>query len=89
MSIGARILYNVRLSKPMSSDIQPPRDDAQKPEALQLFHQAHGYQMKGDLEQAVGLYQKSIALYPTPEAHTFLGWALGFQGRFDAAIAEC
>jgi len=73
----------------MSSDIQPPRDEAHKPEALQIFHQAYGYQLKGDLEQAVELYQKSIALYPTPEAHTFLGWAYSFQGRYDAAITEC
>jgi len=26
---------------------------------------------------------------PTAEAHTFLGWAMSFQGRLDEAIEEC
>ena len=28
-------------------------------------------------------------LYPTAEAHTFLGWVYSFQSRYDEAIAEC
>jgi Tfp pilus assembly protein PilF len=28
-------------------------------------------------------------MYPTAEAHTFLGWAYSFQGRVDEAIKEC
>lgn len=45
--------------------------------------------MNGDLEQAVELYRASIALYPTVEAHTFLGWAYSLLGQYDQAIAEC
>jgi tetratricopeptide (TPR) repeat protein len=45
--------------------------------------------MKGELEEAVELYKKSIESYPTAEAHTFLGWTYSFMGRIDDAIAEC
>jgi len=45
--------------------------------------------MSGDLEGAIGAYERSIELYPTAEAHTFLGWAYSFQGRIDEAIKEC
>jgi hypothetical protein len=36
--------------------------------------------MEGGLDRAVERYQRSIEAHPTAEAHTFLGWTLGFQG---------
>lgn len=57
--------------------------------AHDLFLEAYEYQMEGDLDVAVELYQNSIRAYPTAEAHTFLGWAYSFLGRLDEAIAEC
>ncbi len=45
--------------------------------------------MAGDYDRAVELYRGSLALYPTAEAHTFLGWTYHFQGKIDEAIAEC
>jgi Tfp pilus assembly protein PilF len=35
------------------------------------------------------LYQASLAVAPTAEAHTFLGWVYSFQRRYAEAIAEC
>lgn len=46
-------------------------------------------QTSGDLEGAIAAYKRSIELYPTAEAHTFLGWAYSFQGQIDEAIKEC
>ena len=57
--------------------------------AYDLFQEAYERQMEGELEGAIELYQRSIATYPTAEAHTFLGWAYSFQGRLDDAIEEC
>jgi tetratricopeptide (TPR) repeat protein len=57
--------------------------------AYDLFQEAYEYQMEGELETAIELYQRSIDTYPTAEAHTFLGWTYSFQGRLDEAIAEC
>ena len=58
-------------------------------EAKHLFQEAYQKQTEGSLEEAIELYHKSIELFPTAEAHTFLGWALSFQGRLDEAIQEC
>lgn len=63
----------------------------QEPEQLaaRYFQQAYALQMKGQLEEAVDLYQRSIETCPTAEAHTFLGWTYSFMGRLDDAIQEC
>ena len=45
--------------------------------------------MAGDYDRAVELYLGSLALYPTAEAYTFLGWTYHFQGKIEEAIAEC
>jgi tetratricopeptide (TPR) repeat protein len=46
-------------------------------------------QMAGDLDDSIRLYRQSIALCPTADAHTYLGWVYSFQGRIDEAIAQC
>jgi tetratricopeptide (TPR) repeat protein len=68
------------------------RDDAstgRRREAIELFERAFEAQQLKDYEQAIELYQRSIAVYPTAEAHTFLGWVYSFQNRYDDAINEC
>jgi Tfp pilus assembly protein PilF len=58
-------------------------------EAKQRFEDAFEAQMAGDLDRAIELYLGSIALNPTAEAHTFLGWTYHFQGKIEEAIVEC
>ncbi len=60
-----------------------------KQKAIELLQQAYREQMAGNLDDAIGLYEASLAAYATAEAHTFLGWTYSFQGRFEDAIAEC
>ena len=57
--------------------------------ALELVQRAMNFQMAGDLDESIRLYRESIAVCPTADAHTYLGWAYSFQGRIDDAIAEC
>ena len=57
--------------------------------ATELWQEAYRDQMDGELDRAMERYQRSIDVYPTAEAHTFLGWALSAQGRFDEATDEC
>lgn len=64
-------------------------EDPELERALEYFQQAYECQMKGELLEAEELYKKSIDVYPTAEAHTFLGWTYSFMGRLDDAIAEC
>lgn len=57
--------------------------------AWDLLREAYQYQMGGEFEMAVELYRRSLDLHPTAEAYTFLGWTYHFQGKIEAAIAEC
>ena len=69
--------------------VQGEGREEDKREAWQLFQQAYERQMKGELEEAVALYKKSIEAHPTAEAYTFLGWTYSFMGRIEDAIEEC
>ncbi len=64
-------------------------DEELRQRAIEIWQRAYKHQMQGDLEEAVRLYEESLAIYPTAEAHTFLGWSYSFQGRLTEAIAEC
>ncbi|HEX8889257.1 MAG TPA: tetratricopeptide repeat protein [Pyrinomonadaceae bacterium] len=58
-------------------------------EAIELFRRAYEAQVAEEYEAAIELYKRSLAVYPTAEAHTFLGWVYSFQERYDDAIEEC
>src|ERR1700733_15761674 len=58
-------------------------------QAWALLQEAYRAQMEGDYDHAVELYKNSFELFPPAGAHTFLGWTYHFQGKIDAAIAEC
>ncbi len=58
-------------------------------EAKRFLELAYDLHMKGRLNDAIELYQRSIELWPTPEAHTYLGWSYSLQGRLDDAIEQC
>ena len=64
-------------------------EETRQQHAEDLFGQAYQTQMDGDLDKAADLYRQSIALNPTAEAHTFLGWTYSEQGHLDEAIGEC
>jgi Tfp pilus assembly protein PilF len=57
--------------------------------ARELWRDGYRRQMAGDLDGAIERYRRSLEAMPTAEAHTFLGWAMSFQGRLDEAIEEC
>lgn len=58
-------------------------------EAREHFARGYEEQMAGRIDAAIDSYRRSIAIHPSAEAHTFLGWALSHQGQHEAAIAEC
>lgn len=60
-----------------------------KKESVRYFQEAYEAQRQGDVDLAIELYQKSIASFPTPEALTFLAWALSFFQRYEEAINYC
>jgi len=54
-----------------------------------LFRLAYVYQSAGEWDTAIEVYEASLAVRPTAESHTFLGWVHSFQERYAEAIAEC
>ena len=62
-------------------------DAGRKAEAY--FEAAYAAHLRGDLDEAILLYEKSLACVPTAEAHTFLGWTLSFKGDYEGAIRAC
>lgn len=65
------------------------QDKNKSSEAFELLRKGYHLQRKGKIRQAIREYKASLKLLPTAEAHTYLGWALGLQGRYDRAIKEC
>jgi tetratricopeptide (TPR) repeat protein len=68
---------------------EPDIKNPAKREAVALFNEAYDAQMAKDYALAIRLYKRSIEIFPTAEAYTFLGWTYSFQGEYDRAIAEC
>ncbi|GLH73769.1 hypothetical protein GETHLI_22710 [Geothrix limicola] len=69
------------------SDGQENKDKRQ--EAMEWVSKAYQLHMKGEVEKAIGLYTKSIEIYPTAEAYTFRGWARSFEKDYASAIEDC
>lgn len=57
--------------------------------ALHYLEEGNRCHREGDIHGAIENYQKSIELYPTAEAHTYLGWMYSFQDRIEEAIEQC
>lgn len=57
--------------------------------ASEYFDKAYKLHLSGNIMAAIEAYKKSIGFYPTPKAHTFLGWAFSLNGSFEEAIEEC
>jgi tetratricopeptide (TPR) repeat protein len=58
-------------------------------QAVILIKQAYRQQMQGRLGEALELYERSLSLHPTAEAHTYIGWTYSMMGRYDDAIEQC
>lgn len=65
------------------------RETLKKNIAIDLLVKAYELQLQGDTDQAIQHYIASIDVYPTPEAHTFLGMAYSIDGKYEDAIFEC
>ncbi len=57
--------------------------------ASEYFEKAYRMHLSGKINEAIETYKKSIDYYPTPKAHTYLGWAFSLNGKFEEAITEC
>src|SRR5262249_37196109 len=58
-------------------------------EAREHFERGYEAQMAGRLDEAIDHYQRSLAVRPTAEAHTFLGGARPYRARQEGPMGEC
>jgi len=56
--------------------------------AEELYNTGYLLTMLGRYHEAIQLYEKSIAIIPTAEAYTFLGWTYSHMGDYKRAIEE-
>jgi tetratricopeptide (TPR) repeat protein len=63
--------------------------DEKRQEAMEVMGRAYQLHMKGEIDQALELYDRSLDILPTPEAFTFRGWAKSFHRDFEGAIEDC
>jgi len=64
-------------------------DTVAKAAARKTFQVAYILQSGAELRRAEDVYERSLALFPSAEACTFLGWTYSFEGRYDEAIEAC
>ena len=57
--------------------------------ATELWQEGLERQLGGELDEAMRLYECSLEMCETAEAHTFYAWGLSFQGKLEAAIDAC
>lgn len=58
-------------------------------EAMELVGKAYQHHMKGEVDKAIELYNRSLEVFPTAEAFTFRGWAKSTRQDYEGAIADC
>ena len=58
-------------------------------QAFLLWQQGYLHHVYGNYDKAIEMFRQSIAVYPTAEGHTYLGWSLSKQNKLGEAIAEC
>jgi tetratricopeptide (TPR) repeat protein len=68
-----------------------PAEEASKEKsraAAELYNTAYLLTMLGRYEEAIQLYAKSLAIMPTAEAYTYLGWTYSYMGDYQRAMEE-
>lgn len=63
--------------------------DENRERAAALLGDALDLQRRGELDEAIDAYRRSIEVCATAEGHTYLGWALAQQGKLEDAIQHC
>ncbi len=58
-------------------------------EALLLVEQGNLFVAQNKLNEAKECYQKSVEIYPTADAYTYLGWMYTYDGLYTEAIDLC
>jgi tetratricopeptide (TPR) repeat protein len=56
--------------------------------AEQYYNSGYMMTLRGRFEEAIRLYEKSLEIQPTAEAHTYMGWTYSHMRNLKRAIEE-
>lgn len=62
--------------------------EEEKTAAEELYNTGYVLGMLGWHHEAIRLFEKSLAIMPTAEAYTYLGWTYSHMGDYQRAIEE-
>lgn len=77
------------LGTPLPLPAEEPESTQPEDKAYLLWQEGYLLHVLGHYDKAIEVFGKSIAAYPTAEAHTFRGWSLSMVGRLNEAITDC
>ncbi len=77
------------LGTPLPLPAEQPENTRSEDKAYLLWQEGYLLHVLGHYDKAIEVFGKSIAAYPTAEAHTFRGWSLSMVGRLNEAITDC
>lgn len=90
---GRRWLSGCLLALACAAALAQPRHEPAEPapeqRARESWQAGYLFHELGSYEKAIEFFRESIAIHPTAEAHTFLGWSMSYLGRIEEAIEQC
>jgi tetratricopeptide (TPR) repeat protein len=92
LKVGPALVVLMPMPKPLRHRSDKKENNVvsfEDAKARKLFHSAYQAHLSGLLDEAINLYMASLALARTPQALTFLAWALSAKNEFERAIELC
>ena len=87
--LSALLLATLLLAPAARGQSGEPSEVPDEVRAYALWEQGYRLHVMGRFEAAVDRFRASIAVLPTAEGHTYLGWSLSMLGQVEEALAEC
>lgn len=84
--VALGLALSVALNQPVPAQ---PTETLRLKRATGIWQLGYYHHIKGAYDSAIHFYEKSIAIHPTAEAYTLLGWALSYKDQFELAIEAC
>jgi Tfp pilus assembly protein PilF len=85
---AAALLFLVFLPDGIAMTAGEEQSEDKAKTAQELYNTGYILGMLGLHHEAIQLFEKSLAIMPTAEAYTYLGWTYGQMGNYERAIEE-
>jgi Tfp pilus assembly protein PilF len=87
--LGLHLPAELVATTPAPPQTAEPEITSPEHAAAVLWQRGYLLHVFGHYQAAIEHFRRSIAVHPTAEAHTFLGWSLSHLGQLEEAITQC